>query len=513
MGLYLGIDAGTSALKAVLFDQHGRTLASASEEYVLLCGEGDRVELDPEIYWGACVRCIGRVVLESHGYGDRVIALAISSQGETFVPVDERGRPLRDAIVWMDNRSGAEARLVGERFGASAVHQITGSPEVAATWAATKILWLRRNEARTFARAAKFLFVEDYLIHRLSGEFAADQALYCSSLLLDTRSGAWWTEMLDFLELAPTRLPPLLGSGQVVGAITAAAATETGLPPGTLVVTAGMDQACAAVGAGNIRPGMVSESTGTTLNACATVDRFRPDPRTPVPVQCHAAPGRYILLPWFTSGGLALRWFRDAFCAAELAEAQRTGRDAYSLMTEEAATVPAGSEGLVMLPHLSGGMCPEYNALARGAYFGIGLHHRRAHFIRATMEAVAFMLRTGLDLLGQLGVAARDVRSQGGAARSPLWNQIKAGVIGVPVLTLASDESACLGAAILAATATGAFNSLDEACGQMVSVAARYEPDPAVRPLYDQGYATYCRLYDTLKQAFWSGAGSAGNGV
>lgn len=502
MSYLLGIDAGTTAMKAVLFNKEGRALVQASDEYQLLTPAPDRVELEPDRYWAACCRCI-RSLLAQSGVDHRDIpALSISSQGETLVVVDEAGRPLYPAIVWLDNRSQTEAGEISMQFGVETVFQVTGQPEITPTWPATKILWLRHHQPQVFEHAHKFLLLEDYLLFRLTGRFAADPCLLSSSLLFDIRRKTWWQEMLDLIGITPDRLPDVQESGQAVGELTAGAARETGLWAGTVAAAGGLDQALAALGAGNTRPGLITENTGGALAIVATLEEPVFDPQGGIPCHCHAVPDTYYLLPWCQTAGMALRWFRDVFGYEEQQESARTGADAYDLLTSAAAEVPPGAEGLAALPHLVGAACPEFNPAARGVWFGVGLHHTKAHFVRAILESVAYMLRRNVEILQKLGIAVGEIRALGGGARSPLWNQIKADVLGVPVVTLTTDEQACLGAAILAGTAVGLYSSPEEAAQKLVTVADRYEPDPAVKPIYDDGYELYVLLYDNLEELF-----------
>jgi xylulokinase len=498
----LGIDAGTTAMKAVLFDQEGRALGQASQEYQLLTPAPDRAEMEPERYWQACCHCTRSLLAETGVDPQEIAALAISSQGETLVVVDEAGDPLYPAIVWLDNRSQAEADQVRARFGVEMVFEVTGQPEITPTWPATKILWLRRHEPQVFERAHKFLLLEDYLLFRFTGRFVADPCLLSSSLLFDIRRKAWWAEMLGFIGLTPDRLPTVQESGQGVGELTADAARETGLWAGTVAATGGMDQALAALGAGNTRPGLITENTGGALAIVATLEEPVFDPQGGIPCHYHALPDTYYLLPWCQTAGMALRWFRDVFGQEEQEGAKRSGADAYDLLTAAAAEVPPGAEGLVALPHLMGAACPEFNPVARGVWFGIGLHHTKAHFVRAILEAVAYMLRRNVETLEELGVEVQEIRALGGGAHSPLWNQIKADALGVPVVTVNTEEVACLGAAILAGTAVGLYPSPEEAAQKLVTAQDRWRPDPAVKPIYDHGYAMYVRLYASLEELF-----------
>ncbi|NLE43518.1 MAG: hypothetical protein GX620_02250 [Chloroflexi bacterium] len=503
MTYLLGVDVGTTAVKVVVFDDQGLEIGSASEEYKLLTPSDVEVELDADVYWTSTVKCIRAVLDATMVFGHDIRALAVSSQGESFVPIDSHGQPLRRTIVWLDNRSSEEARLIERQFGAERVYEVTGSPEVVPTWAATKILWLKRHEPDVFEKVHKYLFLEDYLIFRLTGELVAEYALYTSSLLLDIRRFAWWQDMLDFVGITSEHLPTLVDPGRVVGRLSDEAAAATGLSADTVVVSGGMDQACVSVGSGNTKPGVITDSTGSSLNICVTTDRLVIDPTHRVPIQCHAIKGKYIVLPWCTTAGMALRWFRDQFCDTERRQALETDTDAYDIMTAEAEAIPPGSEGLILLPHFAGAMCPEFNERARGAFFGMALKHTRAHFIRATMEAVAFMLKRNLDLIQQMGLEAEEVRVIGGGAKSALWNQIKADVTQRPVLVLRNPEAACLGAAILAGVAIGVFESVDVACRTAVLVKARVAPDSSNERVYAHNYGMYVKLYDTLEKAFW----------
>ncbi len=502
MALLLGVDAGTTALKAGLYDEAGRCLAAAVEEYALDTPSPDRVELAAETYWRAATNAVRRVLAEGRAGRDDVAAMAVSSQGETLVPVAADGRPLGPAIVWLDNRADREARELASRFDDGTVYATTGVPAVVPTWPACKMLWLRRNEPGLFASAARFLLVEDFLLHRLTGRFVTDGGIQSTSLVYDIRTGRWWGEMLEAVGIGPERLPELAGTGTVVGRLTPTAADALGLTSGIPVVAGGMDQGAGAVGVGNIGPGVISESTGGALTLQASVERSDGDPTRRTPVYVHSAPGGYLYCPVCPTGGMALTWFRDRFGGPEVARAAAEGGSAYELLTELAATAPAGSDGLVMLPHLSGAFSPEYEPRARGVFFGFTLGHERAHFARAVLEAVAFMLRRNLELLTDAGARAGEVRSHGGGARSSLWTQIKADVCRLPVVTLEGGDAAILGDAMLAGVATGVFRDLDEACRAMVRPRERYEPDPTSAGVYEEAYRRYLELFDVLRPLF-----------
>jgi sugar (pentulose or hexulose) kinase len=500
VALLLGIDAGTTSLKAGIFTPDGTCLGIGREEYTLRTPQPEWAELEAETYWGGCVRSVRQALAASGVDPAGVVALAVSSQGETTIPVNAQGRALRPAIVWLDNRAGREAGQLAAQFGSRA-YRMTGIPDIAPTWTACKLAWLREHEPKVFAAAYKFLLVQDYLVHHLCGEFVTEGAVACTTLLYDIVRHDWWEEVLAAVGVEPRRLASIARPGAAVGKLTASAAETLGLPPGVLVVLGGMDQAVGAIGAGNVAPGMVSESTGAALAVQVTIASPDVDQSARTPVYVHSVPGRYLFVPVCPTAGMALKWFRDVFGQEEIASARQANMDSYDLLTALAAQIAPGSDGLVMLPHLMGAYSPEYNMSARGVFSGFTLGHRKGHFVRAILEAVAFILRRNLDLVAQAGVPVKEVRSGGGGARSLLWNQIKADVCGVPVVTLANEETALLGDAILAGVASGVFSSIEEGSQSMVAVGGRMEPGPQ-QAAYARAYRRYCDLNDSLDTHF-----------
>jgi sugar (pentulose or hexulose) kinase len=502
MPRFLAIDAGTTSMKAAVFDLDGNLLAVDRQEYRLETPAPAMVELDAELYWAACCRAARNVIEASATPPAEIASLCISSQGETLIPVDSAGKPLRRAIVWLDNRAVDEARRIRDEFGDEAMYRVSGQPEIVPTWPACKILWLRRNEPDLFRRTDKFLLLEDFLLHRLTGQFVTEYALQTSSLLLDIVAKDWHRPVLQFTGITPDRLGRLMEPGAVVGPLAGSGAAQAGLSSATVAVTGAMDQVIGALGSGNIAPGVVTENTGGALAVVATLDAPLFDPQRRVPCHYHARPDTYCLMPWSQTAGMALKWFRDAFYAVEAEQARCAGLDPYDLMTRDAAGAPAGADGLVALPHLEGAACPEFNPAARGVFFGATLRHTRAHFVRALLESVAYMLKRDVDLLAELGVPVRGLLSAGGGARSELWLHIKADVLQLPVATVACEETAALGAAILGAVATGYHGSLEQAAARMARQRGHIEPDPDCAEVYRQGYARYVELYERLEPMF-----------
>jgi xylulokinase len=404
------------------------------------------------------------------------------------VAIGADGAPLGNAIVWMDGRAGQEAEEIAEQFGRSAFYEHTGV-ECGPGWTGPKLVWLRRQAPELFQQTAVFLNVMDYVLFRMTGEAVTEPSLCQSTGYKELSADAWWEEMVDYIGLRTSQLPRIASAGEVVGHLSPQAAAELGLRGETKVVVGAMDQLAGAVGAGNIAPGSVTETTGSALAIVATVDGIVLDPARRVPCLPHALQGRYVLLPYAPTAGMMLKWLRDQVLQDEVD---------YDAMTAGAADVPPGSEGLVALPHLAGSICPDNNPAARAAFVDLSLGHTRAHFVRAIMEAVAFLLADNLDLLRRLGVPATDLRCMGGGAKSDLWMQVKADVLGLAVERVAEPETALLGDAVFAGLGAGVWPDAEGAIRQVANRGSRFEPDPAHANAYREARRRYRDAYACL---------------
>jgi len=499
MKLLLGIDAGTTSVKSGLFNSDGRCLAVARQEYQLSTPHASWAEIDPEIYWQACVSTTQKV-LKQTGIKD-IAAVSVSSQGETMVVLDAYGKPVYPAIVWLDNRAEREAAFLADKF-ADDVYERTGIPEIIPTWTACKILWLKNNEPDAYSRVDKFMLVQDYLIYRLTGKYTSNDSVSCTSLYFDIARGRWWDAVLFEIGIDEKKLPQLVPPGEVIGNVSIEASEQTGLPQTTKVVGGGMDQSVGAIGAGNIHTGVVSETTGAALTIQVIIPSPDVDKHKSIPVYCHSIPGKYLFVPVCPTAGMAYKWFRDTFAETEVAKAENEKSDSYDLLSALAVDVPPGCDGLVMLPHLMGAYSPVPNPTARGSFTGFTMSHTRGHFARAILEGVAFLLKRNLEVLQNAGVDVTEIRSTGGGARSLLWNQIKSNVCNLPLVTLRNEDTALLGDAILAGVADGVFKSIEDGCAQMVNVQDKVEPDIQAEK-YIPLYQRYCDLDQTLNDYFY----------
>lgn len=500
MAFLLSLDVGTTSVKAGLFQPDGMCLASALQEYRLISNSADEAELEPLTYWQAASNTIRSVLSESKVNPSAVVGLSISSQGETTIVVDEFGKPLRNALVWLDNRSVKQAETLKTILGTE-TYAHTGIPEIVPTWTACKVLWIKENEPEVFAKIYKILLVQDYLIYKMTGNFVTDGSISCTTLFYDIIEHDWWEKSMQAVGVSRDQLPALLKPGSVAGTLSREAAAEFGLTMQTRIVCGGMDQAVGAIGAGNISSGIISETTGAALAIQASVSNPLVDQTCQTPVYEHSVAGEYLFVPVCPTAGMSFKWFKDQFGELEIEEAAKQGLSAYDLLNQIAEKVPAGSDGLVMLPHLMGEFSPESNPSARGVFCGFTLHHQRGHFVRAIQEGVAFMLRSNLELIKQTGVTITEVRSTGGGSRGNLWNQIKTDVCNCPFVLLENEDTGLVGDAILAGVACGVFGSIAEGVQSMVRVKKVLHPGKDV-DVYELAYQRYCDLDRTLNGYF-----------
>lgn len=495
----LGLDAGTTAFKAALFDDQKNQIAVARHDYTLSTPATDIVEFPADAYWDILCKLI-RELLEKAQIDEMDIrGLALSSQGETLICLDESNRPLGSAIVWLDNRATVQAEALRSQFGREQVYTITGQADMLATWPAAKILWLRENRPDIFRLTKKYLLLEDYLLFRLTGKWVGEANLWASSAMLNIHTSQWWPDMLQALDISPNQLPQILPCGTAIGALTSEAMQATGLSENTLISTGALDQTCNAIGCGLSTPGMICETTGSCLAVSAVLDAFVPyQPNVQITCQNHALPGRYTVLLWSQSAGMTLKWFAKNFYP-ECAELEQ----AFTQINRDAASIDMGCNGLTMLPHLTGAANPEYDSYARGVFCGATLEHGRAHFARAIMEAVACMLRRNLDQLESIGIHFDRIFSMGGGANSPIWLKIKADITHKRIRPLRADESACLGAAILAGVGAGVYESIDWTPDTLYKN-TEIQPEEREFIAGDNLYCRYMDLYDSLKNYFSS---------
>jgi xylulokinase len=471
----VGLDVGTSGVKALAISPAGEVMASAEEGYPLSIPRPGWAEQDPDDWWRAAEAALARLPA-----GD-VAGIGLSGQMHGLVLLDDRERVLRPAILWNDQRTAAECAEIEERIGLERLIDLTGNRALPG-FTAPKLLWLRRHEPEIYERVAHILLPKDYIRLRLTGERAIDVADASGTLLFDVGARRWSTEVLEALELPREWLPRVLESPEVSGE------TVEGLP----VAAGAGDQAAGALGVGIDRPGPLSVVLGTSGVVFAALPGFAADPEGRVHAFCHAVPGGWHAMGVMLSAAGSLRWFRDSFAAGE----------PYPALTAEAAEWEPGAEGLTFLPYLAGERTPHADPDARGAFVGLSLRHDRGALVRAVLEGVAYGLRDSLELLRRLGVRPEAGRVSGGGARSELWLRIVASVLGVPLERTAVEEGAAYGAALLGGVAASVFTDIHEAVGACVRVRDAVDPEPEWQDVYAAGHERFRSLYPALSSVF-----------
>lgn len=502
---FLGIDLGTSGTKALLIDARARVRATAGAEHPSLFPRPGWSEQRPDDWWTSA-RAATRAVLRKArvAQGD-VAGIGLSGQMHGSVFLDGRGRVLCNALLWNDQRTGAECDEIERRAGGRAA-LIGLVRNVGLTgYQAPKILWLREHRPRLFRRVRTILLPKDYLGLRLTGVPRTDVSDASGTLLFDVVRRSWSQELMRRLDLDPGLFAPAVESCTVVGELTREAARATGLQAGTPVVAGAGDQAAAAVGTGVVRPGIVSATLGTSGVVFAHSDTPVPNEAGLLQSFCHAVPGAWCVFGCMLSAGGSLQWARETFYAGELARVRTAAdRDAlYQEMIAEAAAAPP-DEALVFHPYLTGERCPYPHPHARGGLLGLTRAHGRAAVVRAVLEGVTLGMARQLDLMRALRVPIREVRLAGGGARNIWWRQLQADIYGARCVALRSEEGSALGAALLAAVGVGAFTNVPAASAAATAVRATYRPVAAHTRHYRRVAARLRATYEAVEPRYRS---------
>jgi xylulokinase len=491
---FLGIDVGTGGTRALVIDEGGRVIASATEEHQAFASpQIGWAEQDPGDWWRACGVAVRNALAQRQLRGDQIASVGLSGQMHGSVLLDEQGRVVRPALIWCDVRTEKQSRDLTAKIGLERLIELTCNPALA-NFTLTKCLWVREHEPENWKKVRSVMLPKDYVRLQLTGERATDVADASGTLLLDVAHRCWANEMLDLVQMDESLLPNLYESPEICGQISAAGAAATGLQCGTPVVAGAGDQAAGAIGTGVVSPGMVSATIGTSGVVFAATDGPALDPGGRLHTFCHAVPGRWLVMGVTQAAGLSLRWFRNQFGAGSDGQVE-----SYERLTTDAAKAPSGCDGLLWAPYLMGERTPHLDPAARGVLIGLTASHTRAHVIRAILEGVAFSLRDTFTIFQEIEVPVRKVRLGGGGARSALWRQIQADIYGQRVETVEAEEGAAYGAAILAGVGAKAWPSVDAACDALVRVAGNTAPNSEDSLIMEKAYAVYRRIYPAMK--------------
>jgi xylulokinase len=487
--MWMGIDVGTGGTRALLVDEKGAVRAShtAPHDEILML-QPLWAEQQPRNWWDAAKLAIRGALAQAGVSASEVRGVGLSGQMHGLVILDEHNEVIRPSLIWCDQRSQRQVDFVNRKVGIERVLECTANP-VLTGFTLPKLLWVRDNEPQNFERVRKMLLPKDYLRFQLTGEFASEVSDASGTSLFDVVHRRWSFELVDALGLDRAILPKVYESPEVSGRISKQAAEATGLAEGTPVVGGGGDQAASAVGNGIVEPGLVSCTLGTSGVVFAHMEKVQYDPLGRVHTFCHAVPGKWHVMGVTQGAGLSLQWFRNNLAPGV----------SYDALMAEAATAPAGSQGLFWLPYLMGERTPHLDALARGGWIGLTAKHKRADLIRSLIEGVSYSQKDCLMIIEELGAEARSVRASGGGAKSGFWRQTLADIFAKPVVTLESQEGSAYGAALLAIAGTAASGSVTEVCAAVIREVDRVEPRASE---YAAKYQVYRDLYPALKPLF-----------
>lgn len=488
---FLGIDIGTGGSRAVIIDEKGVVISAASADHEnFAVPQPGWAESSADDWWRAACVATRNATTAAKAPPESIGAVGLSGQMHGAVLLEDRDRPLRPAILWCDQRTQKQCDEITAKVGAKRLISLVSNPAITG-FTLPKLLWVRENEPDLWRRTRTVLLPKDYVRLRLTGDKASDVADASGTLMFDVAKRGWSKPMLDEFEIEPTLLPEVFESIEVTGSITASAAIDTGLAPGTPVVAGAGDNAAGAIGMGIAAPGMVSATIGTSGVVFGVSNRPAVDPKGRIHTLCHAIPDTWHNTGVTLAAGLSLRWLRD----------NMLGGASYDDLLTEAATVASGSDGLIWLPYLMGERTPHFDPNARGAFIGLTAAHTRTHLVRSVLEGVAFSLRESIEIFAENGLTSDSIRLGGGGARSEVWCQIQADVYGKPVETIDAEERSAFGAAILAGVGAGAWASVGSACEQTVRTSEVIEPDRSAKDVLDKNYDRYRALYPLLKRS------------
>ena len=475
--MYAGIDLGSTNIKVALYDEN-LTLIDRQSRPVVYIRDNGFVEFDALKYAEDLAGLLADMT-KANGI-KQLTEMAFTGQAESLVVLDGEGKPLMNAISWMDERSTEECEELAKQFDAATCEAVTGQMAVLPTWPATKILWLKHNRPEIYEAAATYMLLKDYVVYYLTGVKKADMSIATFSFYFDIYNKHYWQEMLSAIGVSERQLPELCEPCSVAGTLKDELAEDMGIACGTKVNVGTLDHFAGMIGTGNIAPGGITLSTGTVMALAAMCG-------VPAPRSCGIAmhygflPDTHVMLPVAESGGVSLEWFRRS-CM---------GTTDYDTMNAE--LLKRQPNELLFLPYLVGTNAPEFDTDATGVFWGLRQEHDAIDMAGAVMEGVAFVLRKNCDYIAKNGVKPTSIIATGGGAKSPVWCQLQADITGLPVRIPAEKEAACLGAAMIAAVSDGRWSGYEAAANDCVSMLHQYDPNPTER--LERKYRRFCALY------------------
>jgi len=492
MSQFIGIDLGTQSVKVVLYNETGHLLSCVQRNYPLLTPQLGFVEQEPDEWWRQTSSALQEAIAQSPD--QRVKAIGFSGQMHGLVLLDEQYVPLCPAIIWADQRSGREVAEIREKLG-SRLASIAGS-DIATGFMAASLLWVKKNRPDLYEKARWVMLPKDYLKIKLGLPPSSDVADAASTLLFDINRRNWSEDIIEGLDLKPSLFPPIHESSDIIGRVSRSVQTELGITGDPSLVAGAGDQHCAALGNGIINTGEVLLTIGTGGQVFTPIPQPVTDPQLRIHTFCHATPRTWHLLGASLCAGLSLSWFKKSVLDSEPHVFD------YLTLDQEAATVEAGTNGLLFLPYLIGERTPHRDSSARGAFINLHLTHQRGDLVRAIMEGVSMALKDSLNIFQELGITGKKFIFAGGGAKSQLWRSILASMVEHPLQTTRVKEEAATGAALLAMVGTGHFANFSEAVQQMIRYDSPVDPQDQWIPAYREHYQMFRSLYPALKPFF-----------
>lgn len=501
MSYILGIDIGTSGTKTVLFKEDGTPVSSATYEYPLYTPQNGYAEQDPLDWWNATVNGIKSVLSQSNVPAGEIKGIGLSGQMHGLVMLDAENNVIRNSIIWCDQRTSAEVNEITEKVGAKRIVEITANPAITG-FTAAKILWVKNNEPENYEKTRHILLPKDYIRFMLTGEYATEVSDASGMQLLDIPKRQWSDEVLTKLGIDKSLLAKVYESPEITGTLTKQVAELTGLAESTIVVGGAGDNAAAAVGTGVVEDGKAFTTIGSSGVVFAHTDNIAIDPKGRVHTFCCAVPNAWHVMGVTQSAGLSLKWFRDNLAWGEMETSLNMGVDPYYIMDKQAERVPIGANRLLYLPYLNGERTPHLDPNARGVFFGLSTMHKKSDMLRAVMEGVSYSLRDCVEVMAEMGISVNDMMATGGGGSSPLWRQMLADLYSCQVKTTLNKEGPALGVALLAAVGAGIYDSVQEACKEVIKPDKIQDPIAENSAEYDKVYRMYTKLYPAMKQSF-----------
>ncbi|MCF8002142.1 MAG: xylulokinase [Halanaerobiales bacterium] len=493
MQYLMGLDIGTSGVKALLLSKNGEVISTATESYPLDTPKSGWAEQNPKDWWKAVVKVINKTINENNVNPNDIAGLSLSGQMHSSVFLDENMEVIRPAILWSDTRTEQQCKeILNIAGGLENLIKKVSNPALEG-FTAPKILWLKQNETKNYKKVNYVLMPKDYIRYKLTGNINTEVSDAAGTLLFDVKKKEWSKELAKLLDIETNILPPVIESVEIAGKINKSTSQISKLKEGIPVVAGGADNACGAVGSGIIKEGRVMVSIGSSGVVLAQTNNPTADSKGRIHLFNHAKPNSWYMMGVMLSAGVSFNWLKNSLFDESMD---------YEKLNKKAEAIAPGSEGLIFLPYLYGERTPHNDANARGVFFGISGRHKQGHFIRSVMEGVTFGLKDSLSLIKDQDIKVKEIRAIGGGAKSRVWQQILADIMGENIKLLNVEEGPAYGAAIIAGVGVGTFESFQNVSENIIKVEDEITPIKENVETYEKYYKIYKELYSSLKKEY-----------